>query len=87
MKNSLILALALGVALTPAAALAERGSTDTFVPQFTELSYKMMRDGQIQRLMEEGRANKAAFEALKQRELQQQSLQQPTYTGSVRRPR
>jgi TRAP-type C4-dicarboxylate transport system substrate-binding protein len=32
-------------------------------------------------------ANKAAFEALKQQELQQRSLQQPTYTGSVRRPR
>jgi hypothetical protein len=38
MKSSLILALTLGVALTPAAALAERGSTDTFVPQFTEMS-------------------------------------------------
>jgi hypothetical protein len=85
MKSSLTLALALGVALTPAAALAER--PDTLVPQFTELSSKMMRDGQIQRLMEEGRANKAAFEALKQQELQQRSLQQPTYTGSVRRPR
>ena len=87
MKSSLILALTLGVALTPAAALAERGSTDTFVPQFTEMSYEMMRDGHIQRVMEEGRANKAAFEALKQQELQQRSLQQPTYTGSVRRPR
>jgi hypothetical protein len=85
MKSSLTLALALGVALTPAAALAER--PDTLVPQFTELSSKMMRDGQIQRLMEEGRANKAAFEALKQQELQQRSLQQPTYTGSLRRPR
>jgi hypothetical protein len=51
------------------------------------MSYEMMRDGHIQRLMEEGRANKAAFEALKQQELQQRSLQQPTYTGSVRRPR
>jgi hypothetical protein len=51
------------------------------------MSSKMMRDGQIQRLMEEGRANKAAFDALKQRELQQRSLQQPTYTGTVRRPR
>jgi hypothetical protein len=85
MKSSLTLALALGVALIPAAALAER--PDTLVPQFTEMSSKMMRDGRIQRLMEEGRANKAAFEALKQRELQQRSLQQPTYTGSVRRPR
>jgi len=85
MKNSLILALTLGVVLTPAAALAER--PDTLVPQFTEMSSKMMRDGQIQRVMEEGRANKAAFEALKQRELQQRSLQQPTYTGTVQRPR
>jgi len=85
MKNSLILALTLGVALIPVAAHAER--PDTLVPQFTEMSSKMMRDGQIQRLMEEGRANKAAFEALKQQELQQRSLQQPTYTGSVRRPR
>jgi hypothetical protein len=85
MKSSLFLAFTLGVALTPAAALAER--PDTLVPQFTEKSYEMMRNGQIQRLMEEGRANKAAFEALKQRELQQRSLQQPTYTGSVRRPR
>ena len=85
MKSCLILALTLGVALTPAAALAER--PNTFVTEFSEMSYKMMRDGQIQRLMEEGRANKAAFEALKQQELQQRSLQQPTYTGSVRRPR
>jgi Spy/CpxP family protein refolding chaperone len=85
MKSYLILALALGVALTPAAALAER--PNTFVTEFAEMSYEMMRDGQIQRLMEEGRANKAAFEALKQRELQQRSLQEPTYTGSVRRPR
>ena len=85
MKTSLILALTLGVALIPVAAHAER--PDTLVPQFTEMSSKMMRDGQIQRLMEEGRANKAAFEALKQQELQQRSLQQPTYTGSVRRPR
>jgi hypothetical protein len=85
MKSSFILSLALGVALTPAAALAER--PDTLVPQFTEKSYEMMRNGQIQLLIEEGRANKAAFEALKQRELQQRSLQEPTYTGTVRRPR
>jgi hypothetical protein len=85
MKSSLILALTLGLALTPANALAER--QDTLVPQFTEMSNKMMRDGQIQRVIEEGRANKAAFEALRQRELQQRSLQEPTYTGSVRRPR
>lgn len=85
MKSSLFLALTLGVALTPATALAER--PDTLVPQFTEQSYEMMRNGQIQRLIEEGRANKAAFEALKQRELQQRLLQEPTYTGTVRRPR
>ena len=85
MKSSLILALTLGVALIPAAAHAER--PNTFVSQFTEMSYEMRRDGRIQQLMEEGRANKAAFEALKQQELQQRSLPQPTYTGSVRRPR
>ena len=85
MKSYLILALTLGVALIPAAAHAER--PNTLVPQFTEMSYEMMRDGRIQRAIEEGRANKAAFEALKQQELQQRSLQQPTYTGSVRRPR
>ncbi len=85
MKSSLIVALTFGVALTPAAALAE--PSNSFVSQFTEMSYKMVRDGRIQRRMEEGRANKVAFEALKQRELQQRSLQQPTYTGSVQRPR
>ncbi|WP_262271764.1 hypothetical protein [Microvirga yunnanensis] len=85
MKSSLILTLTLGAALIPAAAYAER--PNTYVTEFAEMSSKMMRDGQIQRVMEEGRANKAAFEALKQRELQQRSLQQPTYTGSVRRPR
>jgi len=85
MKRYLILAVTLAAALTPAAALAER--QDTLVPQFTEMSYKLIRDGQIQRVIHEGRANKAAFEALKQRELQQRALQEPTYTGSVRRPR
>jgi hypothetical protein len=79
MKSSLILALLLGAASSPA--LAQQGA-DSRAHQFVLESYAMKRDGRLERLMEEGRANKAAFEALKQRE-----LQEPTATGSVRPPR
>ncbi len=84
MKFSLILGLC--AAFVPVAALAETGGKDSYLSQFTELSYAMTRDGRLQRAIAEGRANKAAFDALRQREAQQ-TFQEPTATGALRRPR
>lgn len=84
MKSSLLLSVMLGAALIPAASLADNGA-DSRAQEFTRESYAMMRDGRLERAMEEQHANRAAFEALRQWELQQRGLQEPTATGSVRR--
>ena len=81
MRASLVLALGLG--LVPAVALADNGA-DSRASQFTELSYATMRDGRSDRRMEEGRANKAAFDSLRDRE---RSYREPTSTASVPRRR
>lgn len=79
MKISLVLTLF--AAFIPVAAHAETGGVDSKAHQSVIESYAMMRDGRLERAMEEQRANKEAFEALKQREMQQPS------TGYVRLPR
>ncbi len=84
MKTSLLLVLC--TAFIPVAAHAETGGKDSYASQFTELSYVMTRDGRLQRAITEGRANKAAFDALREREAQQK-VQESTATGTVRRPR
>jgi hypothetical protein len=75
------LMLAIIVSLVPTLAFADRGGVDSQASKFTNESYAMRRDGRLGRAMEEQRANKAAFEALKQREMQQPS------TGYTRLPR
>jgi len=71
-----------GMFLIPTAAFADRGGVDSYVTKSIEESYAMKRDGRMERAMEEGRANKAAFEALKQRR-----FPEPTATGTLQRPR
>jgi hypothetical protein len=79
-----MLLLVLTLVSLPGLALAEPGSgTDrTRVNTAVEA---MQRDGRWERLIAEGRANKRAFEDLRQAE---QRVQTPTATGSVgARPR
>jgi hypothetical protein len=76
MRKHLMLVLAL--AAVPTAALAEKGGPHKDFYSLIERSQTMVRDGRMQQLMDEGAANKAAFDRLKQ-------MQDPTATGSTDR--
>ena len=65
----------------PTVAAADPGSYDKEFYRGLERNYQVQRDGSLERMIEEGRANKQAFENLKQQQLDQQT----TATGSTRR--
>jgi hypothetical protein len=79
-----ILIAALGFALLPGAALAEKGS-GTDRGEVNREVEAMQRDGRWQQLIAEGQANRQAFEDMRRQTAPQ--LQAPTATGSVIRRR
>jgi hypothetical protein len=81
MENSMLrkLLLTLPLLFLPGMALAEKGDTDR--ERVNREIEAMMRDGRWERAIAEGRANKQAFEALRQA---QDRMRQPAtgYTAS-----
>jgi hypothetical protein len=80
----LIIMVAIGLLAAPAIAQAEPGTYDPEFYRNIERNYRVMRDGSIQQLIAEGRANKQAFEDLKAREA---AGANPPGTQYVRQPR
>ena len=79
-----ILLSVLVLMILPGSALAEPGGGSDLDRVRREVE-AMQFDGRWERLVAEGRANKQAFDGLRQRE---QSVQEPTATGLIRaRPR
>jgi hypothetical protein len=73
------LLLTLPLLLLPSIALAEKGDTDR--ERVNREVEAMMRDGRWQRAIAEGRANRQAFEALRQTQARMQ-LPATRYTAS-----